>query len=305
MYCLIERPNRVWAVSSVSNSERSDSYTRTVKTKSCCAYSGQNSLMLPNFFVFIFIHASSFSVFINWLYRYILHELLSPSWLKWVYLVKTRTRPSHSPDPTVPLWDGVFQGANTAWESSGGWKKGLDIHNQDSDLCLHQRSGAAERTWSQNPKSFTCSQYGWNCINPLLLFQPWIPKKLIEIVFYLPAKLLMCAMILLVPPAPCLPLVLCWKGQCPWNFLKVNVVFLEAELCTLHLFSLFLIQKHHRNSLLAPQEIICKLFLIYMASRYSSPAAWSFSSGLISYWNVYTCYHLCVYSRQSRAVGRE
>lgn len=82
----------------------------------------------------------------------------------------------------------------------------------------------------------------------------------------------MCAMISLAPPAPRLPLVLCWKGQCPWNYLKVNVVFLEAEPCTLHLFSLFLIQKHHRNSLLPPQEIVCEFFLIHMASRYSSPA---------------------------------
>lgn len=88
-------------------------------------------------------------------------------------------------------------------------------------------------------------------------------------------KILICTVISLVSPAPCLPLVLCWKGQCPWNYLRVNVVFLEAELCTLHLFSLFLIQKHHRNSLLPPREIICKLFLIYMASHYSSPAAWS------------------------------
>lgn len=76
--------------------------------------------------------------------------------------------------------------------------------------------------------------------------------------FFISAKLLMCTMASLVPPAPCLPLVLCWKGQCPWNYLKVNVVFLEAEPCTPHLFSLFLIQKHHRNSLLPPQEIICK-----------------------------------------------
>lgn len=42
----------------------------------------------------------------------------------------------------------------------------------------------------------------------------------------------------------------------------------RIEPCTLHPFSSFPVQKHHRNSLLPPQEIICKSFLIYRASCY-------------------------------------
>lgn len=51
----------------------------------------------------------------------------------------------------------------------------------------------------------------------------------------------------------------------------------RVEPCTFHLFSSSLIQKHHRNSLFPPQEIICKSFLIYMASHYRSPSACLFN----------------------------
>lgn len=54
----------------------------------------------------------------------------------------------------------------------------------------------------------------------------------------------------------------------------------RIEPCTLHPFSSFLVQKHHRNSLLPTQEIICKSFLICTASCYMLDFS---ASGLISF----------------------
>lgn len=73
------------------------------------------------------------------------------------------------------------------------------------------------------------------------------------------------------------PVGFVFEGSMSMELSESDRGIFRVELCTLHPFSSFLIHKHHRNSLLPPQEIICKSSWIYMASCYRSPAGWLFS----------------------------
>lgn len=177
-----------------------------------------------------------------------------------------------------PPWEGEAWAAVMVWESSGLWKGlsmtavwkcKLGIYNQNSDF------GPRWEKW--------CSWEDMTFIHSL--------GKITFIHFSHSILLYSTSEFTSSSTYPCswAPNV-CHDTACCFCFLpSVGFVFdgstsvelsestggiFRTEPCTLHLFSSFLIQKHHRNSLLPSQEIICKSFLIYMVLCYISPAPW-------------------------------
>lgn len=180
-----------------------------------------------------------------------------------------------------PPQKGEVQHESKVWESSGLWKGWnltaerwwkLNIYSQNLDFRPRWEDRGS---WGDRKLNVNLDRI------PFIHFSCSILKYPAGEFTFFDIYLCSCAAYAHYDDACCscsLPSVgFVFEGSMSMKLSERGGGIFRPEPCTIHLFSSFLIQKHHRNSLLPSQEIICKSFLTYMVSCYTSPAPWSFS----------------------------
>lgn len=179
--------------------------------------------------------------------------------------------PSCSLKPILALWEGGAQDANTAQESSGPWKGlsqpcRLEIevgYLQPGLRILAQTGEVVQLRGHEAKKKKVYLLPIWVELHLSISLIPVLNPQQVNwctFLFISAAKPPMCTMTLLVPPAPWLLLVLCWKGQCPWNFLKVKEVFLELNLALFSCFPSSLYKSTIETAFFHPRRLFANNF---------------------------------------------